>query len=133
MSDWGNRAFLITSALSVARELWRHDEPELAERALKLTPDEVLDLGIRAMQLIESGDDKRVWPGGHSSAGLVLAAIEVLEGAPRPPRRRRRIPEKSLPNHLQATLMERHEAARPVDAAMHARLAQREARDIHER
>jgi hypothetical protein len=120
-SDWGTRAFLVTSALSIARELWRHGEPELAERALELPPEDVLEIGVRTMRLVESGEDKRVWPEGTRNASFVIAAIEWLEGAPRPASRRTRLPERLLPDHLQATLMERYEATAPITALVHER------------
>src|SRR4051812_47314214 len=105
----GKRAFLISSALSVARELWRYGEPELASRALALPPADVLDIGTRSMHLMESGDDNRVWPNGPKDKAFVIAAIERLEGTPRPAQRRTRRPERMLPAQLQASLTERLE------------------------
>jgi hypothetical protein len=121
VSHWGTRAFLVTSALSVARELWRYGEPELAMRALALPPDDIVELGVRCMQLRESGDDDRVWPGGPKDKAFVLAAIQWLEGAARPTIRRNRLPERLLPAELQATEMERFEATVPVTDAIDAR------------
>jgi hypothetical protein len=124
MSRWGKSSFIITSALLQARELWRYGEPDLAEKALALSPDEVLDLGARAGQLMETGDDHRIWPesNGGSWMACVLAAIEMLEGVARPPRRRRRLSEAALPTHLQATSRELLDAQRPVDAVWRARV-----------
>jgi len=34
---------VITASLSLARELWRHGESGLADRALRLSPDQVAD------------------------------------------------------------------------------------------
>jgi hypothetical protein len=132
-SDWGTRAFLATSALSVARELWRHGEPELAKRALALPPDDLVELGVRCMQLAESGDDDRVWPGGPKDKAFVLAAIEWIEGAARPARRRNRLPVRLLPVELQATERGRFEAAVPVADAIDARIRLLGSSDIDER
>ena len=121
MSDWGTRAFLVTSALSIARELWRHGEPTLAMRALELPPEEVLEIGIRSAQLFESGEDRRIWPQGTRDSAFVIAAIEWLEGAPRPAVRRNRLPERMLPVELQATELERYEATKPVMDLVHER------------
>jgi hypothetical protein len=132
-NDWGSRAFLITSALSIARELWRYGEPELAERAMALTPDEVLDLGVRMMRMYGSGEGERLWPGGPKDKAFVLAAIEKLEGAARPARRRIRRPESHLPREMQATPTERLQAATPVSDVLHARLRQQRPRDIGQR
>jgi hypothetical protein len=133
MSDWGTRAHLITSALSIARELWRYGEPDLAHRAMALTPDQVLDLGVRMMELYESGDAERLWPDGPKDKAFILGAIEHLEGAPRPARRRIRRPESQLPWDLQASRIERLDAATPVSNVLHARLRKRKPSDIHQR
>ena len=123
MSDWGRRAFLITSPLSIARELWRYGEAGLAERAMAMAPDDVLDLGVRVMRIYESGEGERLWPGGPKDKAFVLAAIEQLEGIARPARRRIRRSESQLPKELQATRVERLEAATTVSSVLHARLA----------
>jgi hypothetical protein len=93
---------VITSSLSLARELWRHGEPELAGSALHLSPDEVADIGHRAGQLHMSGEADRLWPGGPSGKAVLLAVIEHLDGRARPCARNRRLPEKMLPEGLQA-------------------------------
>jgi len=105
---------VVTSSLSLARELWRFGEPDLAARARGLSPLEVLEIGSRAGRLIVARAGKASWPDGPRGSEVVLAAIERLEGRPRPPRRRRRLPERPLPAELQATEEERWEAARPV-------------------
>jgi hypothetical protein len=105
---------VVTSSLSLARELWRFGEPDLAARARRLSPLEVLEIGSRAGELIVARAGKASWPEGPRGSEVVLAAIERLEGRPRPPRRRRRLPERQLPADLQATEKERWEAARPV-------------------
>src|SRR5437762_7062818 len=91
-SPWGKSAFLVTSSLSIARDLWRYGEPELVQRALKLDTDEVVDVGIAAMQLLENGRLNQVWPNPPKNGALAVAAIERFEGKSRPPRRRTRAP-----------------------------------------
>lgn len=108
------RVHLVTSSLSIARELWRYGEPELAERALGLSPSDVRTVGDRAAALSLSGEALRIWPDGPKGWALPMAAIEHLEGRARPCRRARRLPERSLPAHLQATLEERIDAAREL-------------------
>jgi hypothetical protein len=112
------RMRLITSSLSMARQLWRYGEPELAERALVLKPRAVLAIGDRAVELFHEGAAAKVWPGGPKDGEIMLAVIEHLDGVPRPCRRVRRLPESELPPHLQATLAARYEATRPVEAAL---------------
>jgi len=94
---------VITSSLSLARELWRHGEPELARGALQLSPDQVADIGHRAGQLHISGEADRLWPDGPKGKIVLLAVIEQLEGRARPCARNRRLPEKTLPEELQVT------------------------------
>lgn len=117
------RMHLITSALSIARELWRYGEPDLAERALALDVDAVLRVGRRTIALIRSGRAAAVWPGVPGNGAFVVAAIEELEGEPRAPTRKRRLPERKLPPHLQATEEERWQAASVVAEALDARFA----------
>ncbi len=116
---------VITSSLSLARELWRFGEPALAEQSLRLSPEDVADVGARAGQLHRSGEVDVLWPGGPADRALLLAAIEHLEGRPRPCARARRLPERSLPTHLQATKEERWAAARPVATVVDRRNAGR--------
>jgi hypothetical protein len=85
------------------------------------------------MRLYESGEGERLWPGGPKDKAFVLAAIERLEGAARPARRRNRRPESQLPRELQATHLERLEAATPVSNTLHERMRQRETEDSHGR
>ena len=93
------RFVIVTNSVSLARQLWRYGEPELAERVADLAVEEVADLGIRAAALADAGEPERLWPAGpgFSNGAQVLASIERLEGVLRPPRRNRRRPEKSLP------------------------------------
>jgi hypothetical protein len=116
---------IITPALSIARELWRYGEPELAERALRLSPNEVLDIGARAGNLIMTRAAASLWPEGPRGSEVLLATFEYLEGAARPASRVRRLPEHRLPQHLQATEEERWRAASVVSEVMTARHAKR--------
>lgn len=75
---------VVTSSLSLARELWRYGEPELATAAADLSAEDVLAVGKRAGFLVTSGDAARLRPNGPSSAAVMLAAVERLEGRARP-------------------------------------------------
>src|SRR6476661_2690127 len=96
----GPGSLTITSPpLSIARELWRLGEPDLAARAADLTAEQAVDIAIRAGELHVAGESLSVWPSGPSgtaSAGM-LAAVECLEGFMRPSARSRRFPEKKPP------------------------------------
>lgn len=109
--------------LSIARELWRLGEPELAARAMELSADQAADIAIRAGDLHQSGEAHTIWPDGPSgtTSALVLAAVEYLEGSMRPCARRRRLPEKNLPANLQAGEAERWAALTPVARAVDRR------------
>lgn len=109
---------IITSSLSLARELWRYGEPELAERALQLSPIEVADVGLRMAEMVSSQAKKSLWPDGPKDAVYLLAIIERLEGIARPAARSRRLPESKLPQHLQATERQRWDAVFDVDRAL---------------
>ena len=114
---------MITSSLSLARELWRFGEPDLAEQALHLNPVDVGDVGARAGELYLTGEQTVLWPNGPSDRALPLAVVERLEGQPRPCVRSRRLPERSLPGHLQANEEERLAATLPVAAVVDRRNA----------
>jgi hypothetical protein len=109
---------IVTSALSLARELWRYGEPDLAERAFHLPPEDVANIGYRIAMLLLSGDADRLWPDGPGDKAAILVVTEWLEGAPRPSSRVRRLPEKRLPLYLQATEAERWEATTEVADAV---------------
>ena len=117
------RFTVVTSQLSLARQLWRYGEPGLAERALALDDADAADVCIRASEMAEEQVPDRAWPGGpgHVRAALVLASIEHLEGAVRPPGRRRRLPEARLPVELQADEESRWEADVAVSAEIDRR------------
>jgi hypothetical protein len=67
---------IVTSNLVLARILWSYGEPELAARAITLDPEVVLDIGIRAGELITSGEANTAWPDGPKLAprSLLLAS-----------------------------------------------------------
>ena len=105
----------VTSSLSLARQLWRYGEPELAAKARRLRPSKLIQLGERAREIQLTGASHRLWPDGPpSDTALLLAATEMLEGKARPTQRTRRLPEKKLPADLQATEQELWEAANEV-------------------
>ena len=116
---------VVTSALSLARELFRYGEPELAEKALRLRADEVASVGSRIGQIEMSGQAAQIWPDGPANRAYLLGVIERLEGQPRPAARTRRLPEKSLPQHMQATEEQRWQAAAEVSKEMDGRLRHR--------
>lgn len=106
---------IVTSSLSLARQLWRYGEPELATKARRLRPAKLLELGERAGELEVSGEGERLWPDGpKSDRALLLAATELLDAKARPTKRARRLPEKKLPAELQATEQELWDAANEV-------------------
>ncbi|SDL55598.1 hypothetical protein [Arthrobacter sp. ok362] len=117
-------SFTITSPpLSIARELWRLGEPDLASRAVSLSAEQAVDIGMRAGDLDQSGEARAIWPDGPSgvTSALVLAAVEYLEGSMRPCARHRRLPEKNLPPALQASEAELWAALTPVARALDRR------------
>jgi hypothetical protein len=118
MSEPREPLVIVTSALSLARQLWRYGEPSLADRALELSPEDVAKLGHRSGTLVRSGDADRSWPDGPADKAILLAVTELLEGAPRRTRRGRRLPEHSLPTHLQSTEADRRQAATEVGRAV---------------
>jgi hypothetical protein len=118
-------SFVITiPPVSIARELWRYGEPELAMRAAVLTPVEAADIGERAGSMHQRGEAERLWPNGPKGVtpAVLLAAIEYLEGRPRPCIRTRRLPEKDLPTQLRLSEAERWNALEPVSREMDRRL-----------
>lgn len=105
----------MTSSISLARQLWRYGEPELAKKARALRPPKLLQLGERAGEIQLSGASDRLWPDGpRDDKALLLAATELFEGKARPPQRTRRLPEKKLPDELQATEQELWDAANEI-------------------
>jgi hypothetical protein len=119
------RMQVVTSGLSLARELWRYGEPDLARRALVLPAEAVLEIGARVEPLLASGAAERLWPNGPKDRAILLAAVEYLEGTARPCARRTRLPEGGLPDDLQATEEQRYTAAAEVARVMDRRNAGR--------
>jgi hypothetical protein len=72
---------MVTSALDLARRLWRYGEPDLATRTLVLPPQDVLAVGRRIVSIATSGDAARIWPDGPNGRPVLLASIEWLEGS----------------------------------------------------
>jgi hypothetical protein len=112
-------------AVSYAGELWRFGESELAMRAAVMSPSQCADVGDRAGDLSLSGEAERLWPDGprgHTRA-VLLAAIEHLEGWPRPCARVRRLPERFLPEEWKLSEDERwaalESASREMDSRLH--------------
>jgi hypothetical protein len=106
---------MVTSSLSLARQLWRYGEPELARKARALRPAKMIQLGDRAGEIQLSGAGDRLWPDGpRDDTALLLAATELFEGKARPTQRNRRLPEKKLPAELQATEPDLWEAANEI-------------------
>jgi hypothetical protein len=111
--------------ISIARQLWRFGEPDLASRAQHLSAQEAADIGERAGELVQSGQAQILWPDGPrdvSTRAVLLAAIEHIDGSPRPCSRARRLPARSLPAGLQANEDELWAASRDVSRIMTARL-----------
>ena len=106
---------IVTSSLSLARQLWRYGEAHLADRARRLKPEDMIGLGERAGEIQTSGEGDRLWPDGpRDDKALLLAATELLEGTPRPTQRARRLPVGKLPAELHATEDELWDAANEV-------------------
>jgi hypothetical protein len=66
---------VVTSSLSLARELWRYGESELADRALRLSPGQVADIGHRAGQ-----PELRYTPTGVPVASFRVASTTRFKG-----------------------------------------------------
>ena len=84
--------YVITSPLSLARELWWYGEDGLWGAALGLAPAVVADLAPRFAELRCAPEVvELLWAGAPlADAHLVLGTIEHLEGRPRPAARRHR-------------------------------------------
>lgn len=121
----GGRSHLlvITSGLQIARELWRYGEHELAERAKALAPEEVVKVGNLTSRMHRASAFDRIWPDWPRPAALPLAAIAYFEGVPRRPKRSRRLPEASLPEHLQASEERLIDAWMPVFTLLQQQVA----------
>ena len=99
---------VVTTPLSLARNLWRYGEDDVVESALALSAEQVADIGGRAGELmLDTAAANAIWPGLPGNGYLLIAALEVLDGSPRPPKRSRRRPEKTMPANLVASEAER--------------------------
>jgi hypothetical protein len=117
------RFVIAMPAVSYARELWRFGEADLAERAAEMTATECAIVGERAGEMYRRGVHEQVWPDGPRAASVVmLAVIEHLEGRARPCARKRRLPERSLPDRWRLTEEERWQEARTMSPALDAHL-----------
>jgi hypothetical protein len=112
---------IITSPLALGRSLWMHGEPDLAQRAVSLDPEAVLDIGTRAAELHETGDARTAWPNGPKYSALLLAVVEQLEGSYRPCRLAEALPTSDLPAEFQASQKQLDDASDPVSRALEAR------------
>jgi hypothetical protein len=81
----GSSHFVAASRADLAADLRSYGEDELALRAVDLTTDEMVRIGLRAGDLADAPG-----PDGLYSRLLATAAVEVMEGAPRELRRKRR-------------------------------------------
>lgn len=89
---------VVTTPASLARNLWRYGEDDLADGALTLTAEQVADIGKRAGALmLDNAAANAIWPGLPQVGCLLIAAIELFESAPRPAKRSRRRAEKEMP------------------------------------
>jgi hypothetical protein len=99
---------VVTTPLSIARNLWRYGEDDLMESALALSADQVADIGARAGELMsDTAHANAIWPGLPRNGYLLIAAIEVLDSSSRPAKRSRRRAEKTMPASLVASEAER--------------------------
>ena len=93
--------YVITSPLSLARLLWWYGEDDLWPRALDLSPPAVAYLAPEFAELrSDPAAVAAVWPSAPDDGYLLLPAIGLLEGAPRPAVRRHRRPDAGMPADL---------------------------------
>ena len=81
----------------MAIDLWRYGEDDLWKRVLTLPDRTMKQIGERADQHLIYGPTTRAGDSMLISKALALAAVEVLEGKPRPLKRVRRRPESERP------------------------------------
>ncbi len=82
-----------TTRRNLAGTLYAYGESELAVKLAFITPDQMDQIANKA--------DDHAFAGLMLATALGLAAVEVLEGAPRPlARTRRRLADASRANHL---------------------------------
>ena len=91
--------YVVTSPLSLARLLWWYGEDALWPRALDLAPEQVAALATSFARLrADPAEVARRWPAApRHDAHLLLPTIGLLEGTPRPARRRQRRSVSGMP------------------------------------
>ena len=78
---------IVTSAASLARQLWRYGESELSRRALDLSPADVADVGIRAAEMADAGEPERLWSTGPGFAKGASSSPSSSSSRTQPDRR----------------------------------------------
>lgn len=92
---------VLTSAKSLARELWAFGEDELWPQALVMEPQVIAELSAEFGRLhSDPAAVHRIWPGAPDEGFLLLPVIERLAGRRRPPVRSRRRPRSTMPDIL---------------------------------
>lgn len=92
---------VLTSAKSLARELWAYGEDDLWPQALVLEPRTIAALAAEFGRLRTDAEAvARVWPDAPDEAYLLLPVIAALEGRQRPAARSRRRPRNAMPEIL---------------------------------
>lgn len=94
--------YVVTSPLSLARLLWWYGEDDLWPRATRLSPEQVAGLATAFARLrADPAEVARLWPAApRHDAHLLLPVIDLLEGRPRPPARRHRRQDATMPSVL---------------------------------
>lgn len=94
---------VVTSAKSLARDLWAFGEDNLWPEALVLAPEAVASMSAEFGRLRTDPEAVgRIWPGAPEEAFLLIPVIELLEGRRRPAARSRRRPRTAMPAILAA-------------------------------
>ena len=89
---------VLTSAKSLARELWSYGEDDLWPQALVLDPATLAGMSAEFGRLRTDAEAvARIWPEAPDEAYLLIPAIERLEGKRRPAARSRRRPRTTMP------------------------------------
>ena len=86
-----------TERTTLAKELWRYGEDELWKRVLTVPKRTMNAIGERASEHLLRGEPTAAGNSMLIAKALALAAVEVLEGAPRPLQRTTRRPERDFP------------------------------------
>ena len=94
---------MVFSVGTVAADLWRFGEDELAEAVLQFSDDELVASWRTAAQYYDSAFPLPV-EGRRVTLGHVtcFACMKQVEGALKPLARQRRRPKETLPGHLRA-------------------------------